>query len=39
MFISNVAKYFLVILDHSLVFAVTITDAASMQFTLLVMSI
>jgi hypothetical protein len=39
MFISNAADYVIVILDHSLVFRVTIPDAASIQFILLTMSI
>jgi len=38
-FISNAANYTLVILDHSLIFRVTIPDAASIQFKLLMMSI
>jgi len=39
MFISNETNYLLVILDHSFVFRVTILDAASMQFNLLMMNI
>jgi hypothetical protein len=39
MFISNVANYILVILDHSLVFRVTIPNAAAVKFNLLMMSI
>jgi len=39
MFISNAANYILVILDNSLIFRVTIPDAASVQFNLLMMSI
>jgi len=39
MFISNAANYILVILDHSLIFRLTIPDAASIQFNLLMMSI
>jgi len=39
MFISNAANYILVILDHSLIFRLTIPDAASVQFSLLMMSI
>jgi len=38
-FISNSENYILVILDNSLVFTVTIPDAASIQFILLMMSI
>jgi len=36
---SNAAIYVLVIVDHSLIFRVTIPDAASVQFSLLMMSI
>jgi len=39
MFISNAVNYIIVILDNSLVFRVTIPDAASIQFNLLMMSI
>ena len=39
MFISNAANYILVIADHSLVFRVMIPDGASIQFSLLMMSI
>ena len=39
MFISNAINYIIVILDHSLIFRVTILDAASIQFNLLMMSI
>jgi len=39
MFTNNAANYILVILDHSLVFRVKIPDAASIQFSLLMMSI
>jgi len=39
MFTNNAANYILVILDHSLVFRVTIPDAASTKFNLLMMSI
>ena len=39
MFMSNAANYILVILDNSLVFRVTIPDAASIHFTLLMMSL
>jgi hypothetical protein len=39
MFISNAANYILVLLDFSLIFNVTIPDAASIQFNLLMMSI
>jgi len=35
----SAANYTLVILDHSLIFRLTITDAASIQFNLLMMSI
>jgi hypothetical protein len=39
MFINSAVDYTLVILDNSLVFRVTIPDAASIQFNLLMMSI
>ena len=39
MFISNAANCILVILYHSLIFKVTITDAASVNFNLLMMNI
>jgi len=39
MFINNAANYILVILDHSLIFRVTIPEAASILFNLLTMSI
>ena len=39
MFISNAVNYILVTLDHSLIFRVTIPDAASIRFNLLMMSI
>jgi len=39
MFINKAANYITVILEHSLVFRVTIPDAASVQFSLLMMSI
>ena len=39
MFIRNGANCILVSLDHSLIFRVTITDAASVNFNLLMMSI
>ena len=39
MFISSATNYILVILDQSLVLRVTIPDAASIQFNLLMMSI
>jgi hypothetical protein len=38
MFISNAANYILVNLDNSLVFRVTIPDAVSTLFNLLMMS-
>jgi len=38
-FIRNAANYTLVILGHSLIFRVTIPNAASIQFSLLMMSI
>jgi hypothetical protein len=38
-FTSNAANYTLVILDHSLIFRVTIPDAASIQFSLPMMGI
>jgi hypothetical protein len=39
MFINNAANYIPVILHHSLVFRVMIPDAASIQFSLLMMGI
>jgi len=38
MFISDAANYMLLVLDHSLVLRVTMPDAASIQFNLLMMS-